>query len=145
MQILRGLQFLHSRDPSIIHRDLKCDNIFINGANGSVKIGDLGLAVLSNSNARTIIGQCLFSLFIFSSDSPMVSSIYLLLAITLALTAGQNSVLKSTYLTRNLIYTLWRHFIFTQNWKGTTASLILFHTKYDQQRSQLGQANISPY
>ena len=56
MQILRGLQFLHSRDPSIIHRDLKCDNIFINGANGSVKIGDLGLAVLSNSNARTIIG-----------------------------------------------------------------------------------------
>ena len=59
LQILRGLQFLHSREPSIIHRDLKCDNIFINGANGSVKIGDLGLAVLSNSNARTVIGQFL--------------------------------------------------------------------------------------
>ena len=57
LQILRGLQFLHSRDPSIIHRDLKCDNIFINGANGSVKIGDLGLAVLSNTNARTVIGK----------------------------------------------------------------------------------------
>ncbi|KAJ8983506.1 hypothetical protein NQ317_005164 [Molorchus minor] len=45
-QILKGLAFLHSRSPPIIHRDLKCDNIFITGTTGSVKIGDLGLATL---------------------------------------------------------------------------------------------------
>ncbi|KAG8128190.1 hypothetical protein E2320_015043 [Naja naja] len=41
-QILKGLLFLHTRTPPIIHRDLKCDNIFITGPTGSVKIGDLG-------------------------------------------------------------------------------------------------------
>ena len=45
-QILKGLHFLHSRSPPVIHRDLKCDNIFITGTTGSVKIGDLGLATL---------------------------------------------------------------------------------------------------
>ncbi|GMS95237.1 hypothetical protein PENTCL1PPCAC_17412, partial [Pristionchus entomophagus] len=44
-QILKGLSFLHSRNPPVIHRDLKCDNIFITGTTGSVKIGDLGLAL----------------------------------------------------------------------------------------------------
>ncbi|KAK1374127.1 Non-specific serine/threonine protein kinase [Heracleum sosnowskyi] len=45
-QILRGLLYLHSRDPPVIHRDLKCDNIFVNGNHGEVKIGDLGLAAV---------------------------------------------------------------------------------------------------
>ena len=45
-QILKGLQYLHSREPALIHRDIKCDNIFITGANGAVKLGDLGLATL---------------------------------------------------------------------------------------------------
>ncbi|XP_064174655.1 serine/threonine-protein kinase WNK1-like isoform X2 [Anguilla rostrata] len=56
-QILKGLHFLHTRAPPIIHRDLKCDNIFITGPTGSVKIGDLGLATLkSTSFAKSVIG-----------------------------------------------------------------------------------------
>ncbi|KAF5945750.1 hypothetical protein HYC85_015978 [Camellia sinensis] len=43
-QILKGLLYLHSHDPPVIHRDLKYDNIFININQGEVKIGDLGLA-----------------------------------------------------------------------------------------------------
>lgn len=35
---------MHSElDPPIIHRDIKCENIFIDAINGTVKIGDLGL------------------------------------------------------------------------------------------------------
>ncbi|XP_010251036.1 PREDICTED: probable serine/threonine-protein kinase WNK3 isoform X2 [Nelumbo nucifera] len=45
-QILHGLLYLHSHDPPVIHRDLKCDNIFVNGNQGEVKIGDLGLAAI---------------------------------------------------------------------------------------------------
>ncbi|EXB39207.1 Serine/threonine-protein kinase WNK1 [Morus notabilis] len=56
-QILRGLLYLHSRDPPVIHRDLKCDNIFVNGNQGEVKIGDLGLAaILRKSHAAHCVG-----------------------------------------------------------------------------------------
>lgn len=57
-QILKGLLFLHTRTPPIIHRDLKCDNIFITGPTGSVKIGDLGLATLKRASfAKSVIGN----------------------------------------------------------------------------------------
>lgn len=57
-QILKGLLFLHTRTPPIIHRDLKCDNIFITGPTGSVKIGDLGLATLKRASfAKSVIGE----------------------------------------------------------------------------------------
>ncbi|KAK8964118.1 putative serine/threonine-protein kinase WNK4 [Platanthera guangdongensis] len=56
-QILRGLEYLHSHDPPILHRDLKCDNIFVNGNHSEVKIGDLGLAtVMQSPIARSVIG-----------------------------------------------------------------------------------------
>ncbi|KAJ8449058.1 hypothetical protein Cgig2_004113 [Carnegiea gigantea] len=57
-QILEGLLYLHSHDPPVIHRDLKCDNIFVNGNHGEVKIGDLGLAaILHHANAaHSVIG-----------------------------------------------------------------------------------------
>ncbi|TRY54859.1 hypothetical protein DNTS_001813 [Danionella cerebrum] len=57
-QILKGLHFLHTRSPPIIHRDLKCDNIFITGPTGSVKIGDLGLATLKRASfAKSVIAH----------------------------------------------------------------------------------------
>ena len=60
-QILCGLVYLHSHDPPVIHRDLKCDNIFVNGHLGQVKIGDLGLAAILRGSqcAHSVIGQSL--------------------------------------------------------------------------------------
>ncbi|KAL6653330.1 hypothetical protein ACP70R_008908 [Stipagrostis hirtigluma subsp. patula] len=58
-QILRGLAYLHGRDPPVIHRDLKCDNLFVNGHQGVVKIGDLGLAAVlreAGAAAHSVIG-----------------------------------------------------------------------------------------
>ncbi|XP_058075310.1 probable serine/threonine-protein kinase WNK5 isoform X4 [Magnolia sinica] len=57
-QILRGLVYLHGHDPPVIHRDLKCDNIFVNGHLGEVKIGDLGLAAILRGSqaAHSVIG-----------------------------------------------------------------------------------------
>lgn len=60
IQILEGLNYLHTRNPPIIHRDIKCDNLFINGNSGQVKIGDLGLATnivsYASTNKLSIIG-----------------------------------------------------------------------------------------
>ncbi|EEE60476.1 hypothetical protein OsJ_13740 [Oryza sativa Japonica Group] len=50
-QILDGLAYLHAHSPPTIHRDLKCDNIFVNGNQREVKIGDLGLAAFRLSAA----------------------------------------------------------------------------------------------
>ncbi|KAJ3216856.1 Serine/threonine-protein kinase wnk8 [Dinochytrium kinnereticum] len=56
-QILLGLHYLHTRSPPIIHRDLKCENIFINGNNGQAKIGDLGLAIVkSKDHLSSVLG-----------------------------------------------------------------------------------------
>ncbi|KAL7136090.1 hypothetical protein ABFS83_10G005600 [Erythranthe nasuta] len=57
-QILEGLNYLHGHDPPVIHRDLKCDNIFVNGHLGQVKIGDLGLAAIlrGSHHAHSVIG-----------------------------------------------------------------------------------------
>ena len=56
-QILKGLHYLHTREPPIIHRDLKCENVFINGNNGQAKIGDLGLATVKHRDyASSVLG-----------------------------------------------------------------------------------------
>ncbi|KAL5974765.1 putative serine/threonine-protein kinase wnk5 [Asimina triloba] len=57
-QILHGLVYLHGHDPPVIHRDIKCDNIFVNGHLGQVKIGDLGLAAILRGSkaAHSVIG-----------------------------------------------------------------------------------------
>ncbi|KAI8369296.1 kinase-like domain-containing protein [Radiomyces spectabilis] len=55
-QILKGLVYLHAHEPPIIHRDIKCDNIFINGAHGEIKIGDMGTAEMKIGKKYTVIG-----------------------------------------------------------------------------------------
>lgn len=45
-QILSGLAYLHGLKPPVVHGDLRCDKIYVNGFNGEVKIGDLGLRTL---------------------------------------------------------------------------------------------------
>lgn len=58
ISILDALEYLHRHDPPIIHRDLKCDNIFINGSTGDIRIGDLGLATWerTGNNAQSVLG-----------------------------------------------------------------------------------------
>ncbi|GJV91242.1 probable serine/threonine-protein kinase WNK11 [Tanacetum coccineum] len=57
-QILRVLDHLHTHEPCIIHRDLNCSNIFINGNIEKVKIGDLGLTTMVGKShiAHTLLG-----------------------------------------------------------------------------------------
>ncbi|WWC73207.1 uncharacterized protein I206_107173 [Kwoniella pini CBS 10737] len=58
LDIARGLEYLHTRKPSIIHRDCKSSNILINRA-GQAKVGDFGLARVKNSTRsmiRSLVG-----------------------------------------------------------------------------------------
>ncbi|CAF1078403.1 unnamed protein product [Adineta ricciae] len=60
-QILKGLAYLHSRNPPVIHRDLKCDNVFVSSTTGCVKIGDLGLATFKTQTfAKSMRGTMEF-------------------------------------------------------------------------------------
>ncbi|AFN82996.1 Ser/Thr protein kinase [Encephalitozoon romaleae SJ-2008] len=54
--ILEGLVYLHGQNPPIIHRDIKCENIFVNAALGEVKIGDLGVAKERRMKRYTVVG-----------------------------------------------------------------------------------------
>ena len=56
--MLNGIVYLHSQQPyPVIHRDLKCDNIFINSENGKCRIGDFGLSTIARrSHNTTVLG-----------------------------------------------------------------------------------------
>jgi len=61
LQILDGINYLHTQENPVIHRDLKCENIFINGNRGEIFIGDLGLSTtLRQSIAASIVGTPAF-------------------------------------------------------------------------------------
>mmetsp|Transcript_29030 Transcript_29030/g.48736 ORF Transcript_29030/g.48736 Transcript_29030/m.48736 type:complete len:546 (+) Transcript_29030:148-1785(+) len=53
-EILIGINYLHSQTPPIIHRDLRCEYVFINGNSGEVKIADLGRAKF-RTGANTLL------------------------------------------------------------------------------------------
>ncbi len=73
-QILCGLVYLHGHTPPIIHRDLKCDNIFINGSEGVVKIGDLGLATLLRGRTapQSVLGNPHTSFYLVSFTNGII-------------------------------------------------------------------------
>jgi len=58
ISILNALSYLHEFQPyPIIHRDIKCSNIFVNTNNSEIKIGDLGLStILTKGEAKSVIG-----------------------------------------------------------------------------------------
>lgn len=59
--ILKGLEYLHSRNPPVIHRDLKCENIFISSSSAEIRIGDLGLSTtLKNTHLKSQVGTPYF-------------------------------------------------------------------------------------
>ena len=51
LAIARGLRFLHTHTPPIVHRDLTDKNVML-GKDGLVKIGDLGQSKLKANNAE---------------------------------------------------------------------------------------------
>lgn len=53
IQITRGLKAMH--ELKILHRDLKCANIFLY-LNGGVKLGDMNVSKTSKSMAKTQTG-----------------------------------------------------------------------------------------
>ena len=59
--ILKALDYFHSRSPPVIHRDLKCDNIFISSSNSEIRIGDLGFSTtLRESHLKSQVGTPYF-------------------------------------------------------------------------------------
>lgn len=54
MQIVEGVDYLHSHDPPIMHRDLKPENLLLN--NGKIMIADFGCSSFVKGCRNTFCG-----------------------------------------------------------------------------------------
>ncbi|KAK3027547.1 hypothetical protein RJ639_042316, partial [Escallonia herrerae] len=52
LDVARGMNYLHHRNPPIVHRDLKSSNLLVD-KNWTVKVGDFGLSKLKNATFLT--------------------------------------------------------------------------------------------
>ncbi|XP_021737562.1 probable serine/threonine-protein kinase WNK10 [Chenopodium quinoa] len=60
-QILSALHYLHTNNPPITHRDIKCSNIFVKGNTSTIKLGDLGMAKIFESGSTPAFQTDIFS------------------------------------------------------------------------------------
>jgi WNK lysine deficient protein kinase len=67
-QVITGLERLHAQSIPIIHRNLHCDNIFIDRSEGTVKIGLPGLEMALNERHSPIAAPELPGLLTPASD-----------------------------------------------------------------------------
>ena len=51
--MLKGLSYLHRHE--VIQRNIRCDNVFVHGNSGEVKIGDLGMQTLRRLQIKDIM------------------------------------------------------------------------------------------
>lgn len=73
--IALGLNYLHSRDPPIIHRDLSSNNILLT-PNMTAKISDLGVARLLNLNQQMVMTKSPGTLVFMPPEVNMASPTY---------------------------------------------------------------------
>lgn len=74
-EIARALNYLHSLNPPIIHRDIKPLNIFID-EESSAKIGDFGLAIEYDNKLEANINTDTFSTLEYMSPEVLKQGIY---------------------------------------------------------------------
>lgn len=55
-QLLKALDFIHTRSPPICHRDVKASNVLLHET-GRVKLGDFGIATRDTGRMQTQIGS----------------------------------------------------------------------------------------
>ena len=53
-QMLRGLSYLHNHSPRIVHRNISCDYIYINGGEGQLKIGNTWLSAILGDDSDPV-------------------------------------------------------------------------------------------